>query len=251
MPAPFENVLSPVIPYVLPLRNVVNTKLKELWDELGEYQQIPTCTCLKDFNFSKYQEAEKVHKFLMGLDQNQFGTVRTNILALEPLPNLNKVYSMVLREERQQRITSTAEPKVEGATFKASATRSRAGTRPRCTHCQKPGHDRNQCFEFIGYPGNGANRRTNRGQNRLSPVQVRALAGIGTNFADGGSLRTAGRLSPGLASHAVGQGEAAIRQSTVEALTGNRASFDGGAHRLIGAGQMMVSTAVGKREASS
>jgi len=49
----------------------------------------------------------------------------------------------------------------------------------------------------------------------------------------------------------VGQGEVAIRQSSVEALTGNRASFDGGAHRLIGAGQMMASIAVGKREASS
>ena len=48
------------------------TKLKELWDDLGEHQQIPSCACLKDFNFSKFQEAEKVHKFLMGLDQNQF-----------------------------------------------------------------------------------------------------------------------------------------------------------------------------------
>jgi len=44
---------------------------------------------------------------------------------------------------------------------------------------------------------------------------------------------------------------AAIRQSTVKALTGNGASFDGGAHRLIKAGQMMASTIVGKREASS
>lgn len=117
------------------------TKLKELWDKLGAYQQIPTCACLKDFNFNKFQEVEKVHKFLMGLDQNQFGTVRTNIPVLEPLPNLNKVCPMVLREERQQKITHTTDLRFEGAAFKASATRSRAGIRPRCTHCQKHGHD--------------------------------------------------------------------------------------------------------------
>lgn len=41
----------------------------------------------------------------MGLDTSQFGVVRSNILSIEPLPNLNKVYSMVLREERQLRMT--------------------------------------------------------------------------------------------------------------------------------------------------
>ena len=32
------------------------TKLKELWDELGAYQQIPTCSCLKDFSLSTFRE---------------------------------------------------------------------------------------------------------------------------------------------------------------------------------------------------
>jgi len=77
------------------------TKLKELWDELGAHQQMPICSCLKKFSLSKFQEREKVHQFLLGLDSNQFGTFRTNIFAVEPLPNLNKIYSMVLREERQ------------------------------------------------------------------------------------------------------------------------------------------------------
>ena len=46
------------------------TKLKELRDELGSYQQIPICSCLKDFSLSKFQEREKVHQFLLGLDSD-------------------------------------------------------------------------------------------------------------------------------------------------------------------------------------
>ena len=43
------------------------TKLKELWDELDAHLQLPTRTCTKEYNFSKHQEVEKVHPFLMGL----------------------------------------------------------------------------------------------------------------------------------------------------------------------------------------
>ena len=46
-------------------------------------------------------EEEKIHQFLMGLDSNVYGTMRSNILVLEPLPNLNKVYAFVAQEERQ------------------------------------------------------------------------------------------------------------------------------------------------------
>jgi len=37
----------------------------------------------------------------MGLGTEQFGTVRSNLLAMEPLPSLNKVYVVVLLEEKQ------------------------------------------------------------------------------------------------------------------------------------------------------
>nr|GEV36392.1 retrovirus-related Pol polyprotein from transposon TNT 1-94 [Tanacetum cinerariifolium] len=38
--------------------------------------------------------------FLMGLDESVYGTLRSNILAQDPLPNLNKAYSILIREER-------------------------------------------------------------------------------------------------------------------------------------------------------
>jgi len=37
----------------------------------------------------------------MGLDTEQFGTVRSNPLAMEPLPTLNKASTTLLSEERQ------------------------------------------------------------------------------------------------------------------------------------------------------
>ena len=75
------------------------TKLKTLWDELSAHFVMPNCNCIKEFSLYKHLEAERVHQFLMGLDSSQFGVVRSSILSLEPLPNLNKVYSMILHEE--------------------------------------------------------------------------------------------------------------------------------------------------------
>ena len=79
-------------------------KLKQIWDELGQFEQQPTCTCGKctcDLSsvLEKRREEEKVHLFLLGLDDAVYGTVRSNILAQEPLPNLNKVYSVLIQEE--------------------------------------------------------------------------------------------------------------------------------------------------------
>ena len=79
-------------------------RLKQLWDELGNFEQLPTCKCGKctcnlGSSLEKKREEEKVHSFLMGLDENVFGTARSNILAQDPLPNMNKVYSILIQEE--------------------------------------------------------------------------------------------------------------------------------------------------------
>lgn len=76
------------------------TNLKALWDELGSYQVIGKCTCGAGKDMSKHLEDEKIHQFLMGLNLDLYSTVRSNIFSLEPLPNLNKVYAFVIREER-------------------------------------------------------------------------------------------------------------------------------------------------------
>ena len=101
----------------------------------------------------------------MGLDTEQFGTMRSNLLAMEPLPTLNKAYAAVLREERQQLLAKDMESKatVEASAFLAMATnKSKQTSRPRCTRCQKVGHEQSQCFKIIGYLPNWQGCRANR-----------------------------------------------------------------------------------------
>ncbi|CAN6696644.1 unnamed protein product [Malus baccata var. baccata] len=70
------------------------TKLKGLWDE-----------------------RDKTIKFLMGLSDS-FSTVRSNVLLLEPLPTVNKAYSLVLRHEKQAEVSSGKNtPQPEAAAF--------------------------------------------------------------------------------------------------------------------------------------
>ena len=69
-------------------------QLKSLWDELNNYDSIPVCTCIGckcniTTQLEKKREEERVHQFLMGLDEDGYGTVRSNILSIEPLPNLD------------------------------------------------------------------------------------------------------------------------------------------------------------------
>jgi len=80
-------------------------KLKQLWDELTNYDQPLTCkcggcTCDIGSIIDKKQEEEIVHIFLMGLDDTIYDTIRSNILVHDPLPNLNKVCSNLIQEER-------------------------------------------------------------------------------------------------------------------------------------------------------
>ena len=81
------------------------TILKGFWDELLSYRPILGCTCgakcicglsriLLD-----YQHYDYVHSFLMGLDDS-FAAVRRQILLMEPLLGINKVFSLVHNHEK-------------------------------------------------------------------------------------------------------------------------------------------------------
>ena len=95
-------------------------KLKKFWDELNNYERIPVCecrgcTCNITSTLIKKQEDEKVHQFIMGLDDVVFGTICSNILSTEPLPNMSQVYAMIIREERHKAVARTREERHENA----------------------------------------------------------------------------------------------------------------------------------------
>lgn len=58
------------------------------------------CACNWGAVLTQEREKAKVRQFLTGLDDDLYGTICSNIIAREPLPHLNRVYALVVQEER-------------------------------------------------------------------------------------------------------------------------------------------------------
>lgn len=132
-------------------------KLKKLWEELVNYDQILTCKCgLRTCNISnkitKKREEEKVHQFLMGLDDTLYGTVWSNLLAQDPLPTLNQVYATLVQEERLREITRVTEEHGEAMAFAVHLNFKHKEKGRLSSHYNQTGHDSEGCFQLIGYP---------------------------------------------------------------------------------------------------
>ena len=82
------------------------TQLKILSDEFDLFRLLPTCSCASKctcnalVNVSKYKAQDQIIKFLRGLNDNYL-TVRTQILLMDHLPSLNIACSLVTQQERQ------------------------------------------------------------------------------------------------------------------------------------------------------
>lgn len=178
-------------------------RLVVLWDELQSYRTIPVCTCGAGAQIAKEREDEKVHQFVMGLDESRFGNVICSIVDADPMPDLAQSYAKAICEEQrlvtvkkreqqhdaigfvtrslQQVGTSVPCVNREAGDVSAFATRSfpqKFNNRGRsvCSNCGRTGHEKEFCWEIIGYPewwsersgrGGGQNSmRGGRGSNR-------------------------------------------------------------------------------------
>ncbi|KAH7568282.1 hypothetical protein JRO89_XS07G0271200 [Xanthoceras sorbifolium] len=141
-------------------------KIRMIWDELACYSA-PACTCSCKCGAKgalvKEREDQKVHQFLIGLDSSIHGTVRSQILMQEPLPPLNTAFSKALTEERHHSIVRQGDKKAEAVGFAVQssarghgATPTKEGDKSRftgtCSHCKKVGHDKDNCFQLLGFP---------------------------------------------------------------------------------------------------
>ncbi|KAI4324257.1 hypothetical protein L6164_023810 [Bauhinia variegata] len=103
-------------------------------------------------------------KFLMGLNES-YASVRSNTLLQDPLPTVNKAYSLVLRHEKQAEATTGkihAQPDAAAFALKKSG-REPEGERGelRCTKCNKINHTTKNCrahlkCTFCGWKGHTA-----------------------------------------------------------------------------------------------
>jgi len=164
-----------------------------LWNELDNYTKVPSCTCGVAETMAKILKQEKVHQFLMGLNDGPFSTIRSQILSLDPLTALYRVFNMVQKEKHHKRIMGTREPRYETAaafavTHHGKPYRERQqdqGERPVCGHCAKTGHEESSCYELIGYPPGWNTRggKNNHGIGRGSRGGERFKSGKGRGMA--------------------------------------------------------------------
>jgi len=87
--------------------------MKTLWEELNSHHHMPHCTCPHPCRCAAMREArnfrleDQVIQFLTGLN-DQFNVVKTQVLMLDPLPSINKVYSLVIQEESNNHSLSSS-----------------------------------------------------------------------------------------------------------------------------------------------
>ena len=135
--------------------------MKVLWDQLENFSPFPLFTCGKcvygiNQRLANLQAKETVMKFLIGLSES-FSQVKTQILLMDPLPWINKAYSLFIQEEMKRsvgnsvRVESTAlATKLQN--FATSSHNAKGKDRPLSTHCGKLGHTMDKCYKLHGFP---------------------------------------------------------------------------------------------------
>jgi hypothetical protein len=148
------------------------TKLKKLWQELDNFRPIPTCdcavTCKAIDKIRAYKDGDQVIRFLKGLN-DQYSHVRAQIMLMDPLPTICKVYSLLVQQERQV-ILPFDESKLlfvppnngqgrgsnggrgRGQRGGGRSTAGRGRGNKVCTHCGMTNHVVDNCFKKHGYP---------------------------------------------------------------------------------------------------
>ena len=140
------------------------TKFKALVDELANYQSSPhckcPCTCGVQRATSDLGDCDQVMRFLMGLNDS-YSAIRGQILLYEPLPDINKVLSLILQEEKQRSFkngdfTDAAMVHPVEAIALYSNAKTRKGNfkkeGPICTYHGKIGHVADKCYRLNGFP---------------------------------------------------------------------------------------------------
>ncbi|KAK2390516.1 putative mitochondrial protein [Trifolium repens] len=155
------------------------TSLKILWEELEAYFPAPVCSCpMRCVCTSGIVNAKHQHevthsiRFLTGLNDT-FDPVRAQILLMNPLPSLNKIFSMVIQHERQYNSTHFDDSKVlinahdsrkgqgrgrgnGGYSSNQGGNRSNtfSAKGKECSYCGKTNHVVENCYKKHGFPPN-------------------------------------------------------------------------------------------------
>ena len=173
------------------------TKFKRLRDQLLNFEPLPECSCGAMKLLSTSHNKAYVMRFLMGLNEN-YETLRSQILTYDPFPSMSKVYSLVLQEESHKNLGHEGSNSSQGdvVAMYANSKNNSGGfaswnkgngkkERPFCTHCNMSGHTVEKCYKLHGYPPG----YKPKGKNNASANQVSSYLSNGVeNFTSGGNF---------------------------------------------------------------
>ncbi|KAA8524565.1 hypothetical protein F0562_010988 [Nyssa sinensis] len=160
-------------------------KLKTLWDELSIYDPIPVCNCDTMKTLVDWYQRDCVFQFLMGL-HDIYSNVRDQIMLLDPLPSVTRVFSLIQQQECQHsliqhspfldtmalainrpfltsKMSNSFKPnpkkdrpycthcKITDYTLESCFKIGNAEA-PVCRHCHMTGHTVEKCYKLHGYP---------------------------------------------------------------------------------------------------
>ncbi|KAL5576821.1 hypothetical protein UlMin_018520 [Ulmus minor] len=87
------------------------TKLKTIWEELSNYRpkcSSGKCSCGGVKHLNEHHQMEHIMSFLMGLDDS-FSQVRGQLLLMDPMPPINRVFSLIVQEEQQRKTNPSSD----------------------------------------------------------------------------------------------------------------------------------------------
>ncbi|XP_040998911.1 uncharacterized protein LOC121244770 [Juglans microcarpa x Juglans regia] len=132
--------------------------LKTLWNEIAIYDPISACTCGQLSILNDRHQRDHVIQFLMGLN-DQYANARDQIMLIEPLPTVNKVFSLIQQQEQHHQLTNFSPTSDSMAlatktSFKNNTKNLMTQRMDRlyCTHCQAQGHTLENCFKAGNAP---------------------------------------------------------------------------------------------------
>lgn len=82
------------------------TKLEAIWEELNQFRPVCSfekCTCDGVKNLDIHIQNDYTMTFLMGLNKS-FAQIRSQVLLLDPLPPINRVFSLVVQEKKHRTV---------------------------------------------------------------------------------------------------------------------------------------------------
>lgn len=121
---------------------------------------------------SKVHGERQGPSIFMGLDDDSYATMRSQILALDPLLSIGRIYNMVHHEENHKCVMADRDlkPKSMDAFAVSHIARPSAmqGERISCRNYRKFRHEETNYFELIRYlpRWNSRGSRGGRGRNR-------------------------------------------------------------------------------------